>query len=297
MPKITYAILKRSLRGFEQPDTSSPIEVKLTPGRYRVLEEKQNYPTPETDYLLLEVPSLGDEETWICSRWKDTQYVNIETKEVVTVPLTNFEQDSLAIDESSLVELLPQFYNFGYDLDVARYPYEIEGFRAPLAPPYTNNCCTFVEALVAKAWENAHQLTWGKSNHAQMMIFSKDDYFSPVTCLLDSEIAIDLDTCEDGPAPWSVVQGWRNQWNSGHTFIILGHHLESDRVLTLESNASYGIGGVGYRMLGHLKDFHEPPTNWWENDQLWTWERMKSVYRYRKVAQLKVKNVKWMKLP
>ncbi|MEQ8472024.1 MAG: hypothetical protein RIC35_12610 [Marinoscillum sp.] len=293
MPQVKYAIVSRSLKTFEQPDTSSHFEFRLPPGKYRVLDVKSNHPTGDTDYIHLEVPGLGDEETWICSRWQDQEYAATVVEEIHKRPLKDFSNDPMAIDEQELIKLLPLFHAFEYDLDRARYPVEISGFRTPLAPPYTNNCCTFVEGLIAGAWKNTHNYQWSKEKHGQMMIFSNDDFFSPVTCLLDSEIAVDLTDEDNMPPPWTVIQGWRKQWSGGHTFIILGHHEETDRILTLESNSAYRMNGVGYRMIGNLRDYPQPPANWWNREDLWTWERLKSVYRFRKMAKLKVNNLTW----
>lgn len=294
MPEVQYAVLSRSLKAFEEPDTSSQVEGRLAPGKYRVLDYKTNYPSTDTDYAHLEAPGLGDEETWICTRWKDQIYATISVEQINPLPRQDFSKDPMSIDEQVLVDLLPDFHAFEYDLDRARYPFKLTGFKTPIAPPYTNNCCTFVEALVAKAWENAHGYQWSMEKHAQMMIYSRDDYYSPVTCLLESSIAADIDDVDSGPPPWTVIQGWRHQWNQGHCFIILDYHPESDKVLTLESNGYFKLNGVGYRMIGNLRDYPKPPTNWWNLDNLWTWERMKSIYRYRKLAQLKVNNLTWV---
>jgi hypothetical protein len=165
----------------------------------------------------------------------------------------------------------------------------------PQAPPKTNNCCTFVEALVVKAWQNKFnsQFKWSNTRHGQMMIFSADDYFSPVTALVESDIALAVDDSDAAPNPWTVIQGWRQQWRGGHTFIIVDHHIETDRVLTLESNSSYRLNGVGFRMIGNIGEFNNPPENWWNRTDLWTWERIKSTYRYRKQAWLKVSERTW----
>lgn len=294
MLKNQYAILKQSLKGFEEPDTSSQVEGTIPSGTYLVLEYKENFPTQDTDYIHIEVPALGDEETWICSRWKDSEYATIESRQVQAAVPIDFGTDVMTIEENALVSLLPDFYDFEYDLDRARYPYPITGFKAPIAPPQTNNCCTFVEGLVVKAWENAIDgFEWSRARHGQMMIFSADDFFSPVTALVESGIAEPVTDDDQSPHKWTVVQGWRKQWSGGHTFIILDHDPVTDKVMTLESNSAYKLNGVGYRMVGNVKDFNAPPENWQQLDNLWTWERIKSTYRYRKQCILKLKDISW----
>lgn len=295
MTQIKYAVLNSTLRGFEEADTTTAVEGRIPAGKYRVLEHLANHPNEDTDYAQIELPSFGDGETWVCTRWKSNHYVSILVEELPDPEPLDFSADPMAISEDSLVSILPSFYEFKYDLDRARYPFSLDGCKVPLAPPYTNNCCTFVEALVAKAWENEKGLAWDRRKHAQMMIFSSDDFFSPVTCLIESGIGVELADVDALPAPWSVVQGWRHQWRGGHTFIIVAHHKGTDRVLTLESNSAYLLDGVGYRMIGNLRDFSEPRENWWEEESLWTWERIKSVYRYRKLCRLKLTNLSWSK--
>ena len=294
MPTYTYAKLLNALKGFEDPDTNSQYQGKVPSGKYLVEEIKEDFPNQDTDYAQLSVPSLGDEKTWICSRWKNNRYAAIEEKEVQSAEAVNFTDDEFSIDEKSITDLLPSFYDYAYDLDRARYPFMLGSFNVPLAPPNQNNCCTFVEALLAKAWENSKDdFSWGMNEHRQMMIFSANDFYSPITCLVNADMAAAVEDHDQSPHPWTVIQGWRKQWTSGHTFIILNHHVETDRVLTLESNSAYKLNGVGYRMIGNINDFKSPPENWWQNDQLWTWQRIKSIYQFRNQCVLKVKNLNW----
>ncbi len=295
MPTYQYAKLVNPLKGFEEADTSSQSQGFVPSGSYLVKELRENYPTENSDYACIVVPSMGDEDTWICIRWVGKKYATIISKTVEAANLIDFADDSYAVEEKGLVDLLVSFYNFGYDLDQARYPYPLSGFKAPQAPPNTNNCCTFVEALIVKAWENSIQnFKWSMDQHKQMMIYSADDFYSPVSCLINSDMAEAVQDDDQTPHPWTVIQGWRKQWTSGHTFIILDHHSETDRVLTLESNSAYKCDGVGYRMLGSLKDIKNPPENWHDNSALWTWERMKSVYNFRKQCILKITNRAWV---
>ena len=289
-----FARITTTLKGFEQASTKSEFEGWVEPGKYLIKEVRKDYPNVNTDYVSIEIPSFGDGDTWICTRWKDRNYAFIEKGKTRKADALDFGTDALSIDEAALTGLLPEFYDFTYDFDRARYPFPIEGFNAPMAPPATNNCCTFVEAIVAKAWENATELEWDKESHRQMMIMSRDDYFSPITCLVNRHIAESVPDDDQSPHPWTVIQGWRKQWTSGHTFIIVDHHEETDRVMTLESNSAYKLNGVGFRMMGNVKDIVKPPAKWWENEDLWTWERIKSVYRYRQQCILKIKNREWV---
>lgn len=199
----------------------------------------------------------------------------------------------MKINENALIKLLPYFHDFTYDLKEARYPFPLPGIRVPQAPPSSNNCCTFVEALIVKAWADVHKLIeWNSKRHGQMMILSTDDFFSPITAIADSGMGVAVED-DATPHPWTVIQGWRQKWKGGHTFIIVDHHKETDRVLTLESNSAYGLNGVGFRGIGNLRDFNSPPEEWWKREDLWTWERIKSAYKFRKQAALNVTELSW----
>ena len=289
------ANLRVRLKGFEQPDTNSQLEGFLEPGKYIVDTYRTNHPNQDTDYALVQAPALGAGDTWICTRWKDHQYAEIVDEPVVAVERQLFDGDLSTIPEEALLKVLPEFNDFTYDLDEGRYPFDLPGVNLPKAPPNTNNCCTFVEALLVRAWADVYgDFSWSSQRHGQMMILSNDDYFSPVTAAIESQMAMAVPDSDIPPHPWTIIQGWRRQWRGGHTFIIVDHHEPTDRVLTLESNSSYKLNGVGFRAIGNLKDTGgKPPESWWERDDLWTWKRIRSTYRYRQQAWLKVKDRSW----
>lgn len=283
--------LKQRLNIFDQADTNSELLGVIEQGKYELFELKKNYPNQDTDYALI-FDSKQNKNVWICSRYKQTSYIIISANNDTVY---DFGNDKNAIDEKALTDLLPDFIDFTYDLHKPAYPFQLRGCKVPVAPPAQNNCCTFVEALLVKAWENSiRAFSWDTKKHGQMMIYSAEDYYSPITCLVEQEMAVDIDNVNAEPHPWTVVQGWRDQWKGGHTFIILDYHSETDRVLTLESNAAYGLNGVGYRKIGNYANHMHPSATWWENESLWTWEKIKLAYKYRKLAKLKVNNVDWV---
>jgi hypothetical protein len=293
------ASLRMRLKGFLKPSTKSQVEGFLEPGKYRVIKKLQNQqPDDDTDYALVQAPALGAGDTWICTRWKDQCYADIEKIDEPEVKHRLFETDNFAISETTLINLIESFVDFTYDLDAAYYPFNLKGVRVPRTPPgpRSNNCCTFVEALLAKAWEAElkSNFRWSSHCHGQMMILSNDDFFSPVTAVIENKMAVAVPDPDTPPHPWTLIQGWRRQWRGGHTFLIVDHHAETDRVLTLESNSSYKLNGVGFRGIGNLRDTEtQPPENWWEIEGLWTWDRICWTYRYRQQANLKVKDRTW----
>ena len=294
------AKLRVRLKGFVKPSTKSQVEGFLEPGNYIVENYLKNQPPDDdTDYALVQAPALGAGDTWICTRWKNQHYADIVELPKLEVERRSFQNEDLAVREAALINRLTIFEDFTYDLDEARYPFKLPGVQLPQTPPRYNNCCTFVEALLVRAWadEYKRRFRWSSHRHGQMMILSNDDFFSPVTAVVEQKMAIAVQDPDTPPHPWTLIQGWRRQWRSGHTFLIVDHHKPTDRVLTLESNSSYKLNGVGFRSIGNLRDMEDhPPANWWDIKKLWTWERICSTYRYRQQALLKVKDRKWSNL-
>lgn len=199
------------------------------------------------------------------------------------------------VQEFYIVNRLKDFKNFSYDLDNPRYPYTLPNVNVPQTPPKKNNCCTFVEGLLVKAWKDVleRNFNWNLNKHNQMMITSKEDYYSPVTAVIESNMAIEIDINTLPPA-WTIVQGWKSEWKRGHTFLIVGIHPETERVLTLESNNYFGMDGPGFRELGDLDKYLNPGKDWWKKVTLWDWDRFKARFPYRKMARLKVYDINWV---
>ncbi|MFT5217683.1 MAG: hypothetical protein ACI83H_002824 [Glaciecola sp.] len=281
--------INQELKTFLDAETQSTAIGILKVGEYDIIEITNNYLNASTDYIMLTDTEI-QKNVWICSRNKETSYASI------IQPTLDFNNDEYVIEEeAALTKLLPIFKLFTYDLNKTTYPFQLKGCNLSQSPPALNNCCTFVEALVVKAWEDSiPNFSCNTACHGQMMILSADDYFSPVTCLIEQKMALAVDDDNQAPVPWTVIQGWKKKWSGGHTFIIIDYDPITDRVLTLESNAAYLLNGVGYRMIGSIAKNPKPPKSWAENDSLWTWTRMKKVYNFRKQANLKVKNISWI---
>ena len=290
------AVLRGRLKGYVDPSTASDFEGYIEPGTYAVLEERLNYPTDETDYIRVDAPLLGAGDTWLCARWRSNRYATITDHGSGSAPRDPRVDDERAIEERHLTQLLPAFEPYTYEPDLARYPWPLPGFKAPLAPPAVNNCCTFVEALLVKAFADAlgDDFIWGTRRHRQMMISSDEDYFSPVSAAVKSGMGIAVEEADSPPVPWTLVQGWRRQWRGGHSFLAVDHHEPTGKVLVLESNSAYRLNGVGLRGLGNLRELESRvPEAWWESPEVWTWQRVCSTYRYRQQARLRVKDLQW----
>ena len=299
MPENLIARIPKRLRCFTGPSTESDIEGLVDSGAYIVLEHRKNFPDSDTDYTRLALDTIGDGESWICSRWQDQRYA--EVTEDVPAPATSgidnrdLADDPLAIDESRLLESLDNFRDFTYVKSGARYPYEIPGVSSRIVgPPPENNCCTFVEGFVVKAWLDLPGFSWNSRRHGQAMILSPDDLFSPVTALLETGIA-DEHPADSSPLPWTVMQGWRPRNGGGHTFIVVAYHPPTDRLLTLESTTAGQLNGVGFREFGNLRDFPpgQTPPRWWEDNSAPTWGWLRGYFTERRQAALKVRNPHW----
>ncbi|NVJ26328.1 hypothetical protein HUW62_34410 [Myxococcus sp. AM011] len=291
----TYRVAKlpARLRGFALPDTSTQPEGYVEAGDYLVLEEKARHPTPDTDYVRLLVPQLRGLDTWVCTRWRTQRYATLVSHErAPAMARLLLDNEPLAVLEERLTTLLGAFLDYRYDVSRAYYPWALPGVRVQLAPPRLNNCCTFVEALLVKAFSEVHgaAFSWDMRRHRQMMIASTQDYFSPVTAAVESGMALLAPSADVPPHPWTLIQGWRSQWGSGHTFLAVDFHAGTDKVLVLESNAGFGLDGVGYRGFGNLRDVGlQAPAQWWTRSEVWTWRRICSTYPFRRQAYLKVK--------
>ena len=205
------------------------------------------------------------------------------------------------VPESALIELLPAFSDYTYDRHEPKYPFEIPGVSSSLLePPKANNCCTFVEALLVKAWLDVHGagFSWTSTNHKQMMIMLPGDLFSPVTAIIETGMGVEISDKNELPAPWTIIQGWRHldPPNGGHTFLILDVHTPTTRILTLESNKAFDMDGPGCRRHGDLDGFHNqhPGSNWHTNNKLWTWQRFLGFYSNMKLARLNVEEINWV---
>lgn len=200
------------------------------------------------------------------------------------------------VPESAVLERLRSFQRFRWVKNNAQYPYRLRGVDGlPLSPPKTNNCVTFVEALVIGAWQDTHRtFSWSKAQHDQMMI--KDaaaDPFSSITVMLDAGIAVD-DVDPEKPPPWTVMQGWKAGYAEGHILIIVARHESTDRVLTLESTRARPLNGVGFRGFHNLKDVDDgPPFRWWDSTKAPKWSRICALFPARRLARLKIVPGSW----
>lgn len=290
------ATLNRPLNVFQKADTASKKIGRLTPGSYSVLELKKDYPTSDTDYARLDVstPERHSMTAWACVRWLDRMYATISEKDQEEIPVP--PSDGLSVPESAITRLLAMFLSFTYTTSGARYPYPIPGVSVKLAPPRRNNCCTFVEALLVRAWQDQYSdFTWGNQKHSQMMITNPSaDRYSPVTAIVEKGMGEALRNEYSLPRQWNLVQGWRAGFSGGHCFLVAAYHPETDKVLTLECNTPKTLNGVGFRGIGNIREVGtNPPSKWWKLPRVPTWSNLAKIYPHRKLARLNIIDAGW----
>ena len=85
---------------------------------------------------------------------------------------------------------------------LSTYPFQLSGCNLPQSPPHRITVA-LCRRLVVKAWEDSINFSWNTSCHHQMMIMSKNDYFSPITCLIEQKMALAVDDEDQVPKPWT----------------------------------------------------------------------------------------------
>lgn len=290
MPNRKVAVTAMPLKAFGRPDTSSDVEATLPVGEYPIGETRV---VGASTFVAVGSALIPDGDAWLCIRSGAFEYGNIVMRGVPPAPRASFADDALAVAERELSATLQAFVGWNYSLNDPRYPSAIGDAKLPTSPPNVNNCCTFVEALVAGTFARVHAATfkWNVVRHSQMMITSEDDHYSPITALLEAGAGVPPPAdALTPPSPWTVFQGWKTQWGGGHTFIVVDHHVASDKVLILESNCTAELNGVGWRGGGRLSDALAPPAAWWTLPQVWTWQRLVASKPLRHRCVLRVKD-------
>lgn len=275
-------VFLQPLKVFQAPDTSLPPVAILPVDDYPVVTVRENYPTPETDYVQLRL------DVWVCSRWKNQVYAQVVPDEPPFAPIPD------GMPESFLQAELHAFKGVVYG--EGHYTGPIPGCNVKLMPPRQDNCGTFLEDLIVHAFQKGKfPFTWNRQRHDEMMISSVDNLWSPPTAILLSGLGVPVDQPSFLPPPWSLCQGWtvRNGTSKGHTFMVVASHRPTRKVLVLESNAGGGFSGPGYRGLGGLDQYLDTgvPPDWYTRPGVPTWEDMHRAYTSGiALARLKIKS-------
>lgn len=159
---------------------------------------------------------------------------------------------------SDFVALFPQCSKQTYVLRGAQTPEKPSGIRlrSDLIGDKTINCTQFTTWIVASAfgatWNSDQWARWQNTGR-QRPLGRVPDY--------GPRVAIDwgIATTAPGPGPF-LVQYFTAK--GGHSMLVVDHDLETDKILTLEANSSWGLDGVGWADIGNLRDVPHPGANW-----------------------------------
>ncbi len=205
----------------------------------------------------------------------------------------------LTVPESEILTYLPAFVPYRYGTPV-RYPHALpDNVQVPQGQEQLTICCCFTEGLLLPAWEARHgsALHWDSVRHMDMMVREgmPSEKYSPMKAVIEAGMATAVPAGQ-APPRWCLAQGWRS-YPSGHQFIIVAHHVPSDRVLTLEANtAGSGMNGVGCSGFGPLREMpgQRPPARWWEDPRCPKWASLRSYFSEGiGLAQLAVTQPSW----
>lgn len=299
-PGVASVILHNRCLVREAPRSDSPECATLFAGRYAA--DRWNRGAPgAADYV--HIPEQG----WVCLG---------EPGEVPTATLDR-GHDALVhyVPESSLIRVLRDFQSYTYPpmrdgkREPTRYPWPLGALKVNTDGPAYADCTSFLAGLLIKGWLEAHPTYgWSLADYNDLVLATikvSEDYFRNVALLARRGLAVRL--FDDAfPPRWTYVQAWRRskkdgeartRFLSGHAFLVLESDPTTDRVLTLESNYSFGLTGIGFRTLGNLRDFDEmhPGRNWSESvGPAATWSAICETYPYRRQAMLRVAPAAWI---
>ena len=186
------------------------------------------------------------------------------------------------IDFQRFVDLFPE---------VSRQKYKLSGAECPSNPPgitlkrigyETNNCVLFTSWIISKAFTG---VKFTKNQWSQWMVSDSPPKILPVPgygpkVCLDWDIA----TTSPGEGPYLIQYFTKT---GGHSMIVLQHDRKTDKILTLESNSSYKLDGVGWADIGNLRDFPNPGPNWTKKVKQ-TWQSRFGSKVSVHVARLKI---------
>lgn len=285
--------LKQAQRGLSQPnDQPQYRQGWVSPGTYAVQQFLPHQEQGNVDYALIKGVSLPDTGTWIRTRSFSTQIAPVVSKKGYTAGVDH--GDLFAMPETTLWEVLGYYSSFYYALEAPSYPFPLPSLTVPLKGRSTN-AGAFLEGLLVKSFAQEKKLPqWGEDLHAQVTdTLASNDLFGIVNAFDAAGIATKLPNTYHRPGPWTLVQGWRtlDPKTDGHAFIILRHHAESDKVLTLEATSLPYLRGVGHRGIGKV-DFRGGafrfPYKWWEKESVPTWNQIKETFPHMEMAALHI---------
>ena len=167
------------------------------------------------------------------------------------------------VDWSKSTSFLNKMLTQKYQLSGAQCPSQPLGISVKRIGGETTNCVLFT------AWFLCHMFDrpFSGDQWSEWMVSSGvDNYHSPA---YGPRVCMDWGVATTAPSegPW-LVQYFTD--SGGHSMIVLCHDIETDKILTLESNSGFSLDGCGWGDIGNLRQVFNPGPNWKEKvTQTW----------------------------
>ncbi len=175
-----------------------------------------------------------------------------------------------SIDFKLLVDLFPRVTKQKYLMKGGQTPCQPKGvsLKADRVGDETINCTQFTTWIISQAFET----TWTPDQWSCWQVSGKAAETGQVPNF-GPRVTMEwgIGSTHPGSGPWLVQYFTNPKTFAGHSMLIIAHDKETDKILTLEANRSYGLDGVGGAEIGNLRDVINPGPNWMDKvSQTWT---------------------------
>lgn len=173
----------------------------------------------------------------------------------------------LPIDWIKFVELFPELTQQRYQLSKAQCPNNPPGVSLKRLGYETSNCVLMTSWIVSKAFEGVR---FSGDQWSQWMVSGGDQGSNPPTPGYGPRVCMEWGIATTAPGPGVYLIQYFTK-TGGHSMLVIDHCEDTDKILTLESNSSYGLDGCGFAEIGNLRDIQNPGPDWAKRVEQ-TWE-------------------------
>ncbi len=176
-------------------------------------------------------------------------------------------QLTLPIDFRHVAKLLPQMMPQEYRLHDAQCPSNPPGVTLKNIGDDWTNCVQFT------AWLLSYSFSGVKFSGGQWklwMVSIPDQGNVPIVPNWGPKVVLEWGVATTAPERGAYLIQYFTS-TGGHNMIVVDRDPETDKILTLESNSSFGLNGCGWGDIGNLRDVLNPGLNWAEKVTQ-TWE-------------------------
>jgi len=180
------------------------------------------------------------------------------------------------MDFSVIVGLFPRLTKQTYQFKKAQMPSQPPGINlsASLIGDKIINCTNLTTWLLGTAWNSQDpSIKFSTPQWQHWQVWEADPSRIPG---YGPSVVLEWGVGSTAPStgPW-LLQTFRSSDPSslsGHSYIILKHDAQTDKILTLEANNSVGLNGVGFGGIGNLRDLPDGnPGPDWTTKTTMTW--------------------------